>query len=144
MPTIPFAYDHSRDPLNPDQLADEIARQFSLSTNPQVDVTPDSILVTHPQASEAQRTAVQALIDAYVFDPVWSGGIKSVLEDKAEKALATNATYLGHAPIPAGTLTLAQLSAIVRILSDQLDATTRQNAALIRLATDLLDSTSGT
>lgn len=66
------------------------------------------------------------------------------LFDRAQNAIQTNIdalnlpdptdqniAYLGHAAIPAGTLTAAQLSVIVRTLSDQLDATTRQNNALV-------------
>lgn len=101
------------------------------------------------------------------------------LRQKAQQALTTNATflakpdptagnntYLGHATVPNGTLTTAQLSPIVRLLSDQVDALTRQltgtaaagnealvaqlitvtkqNNALIRLALNLLDDTTGT
>lgn len=143
MPTITFTGAHP-DPMNPDQLADLIARQFSLTTNPKVDVDPLEIRVTHPQASENQRTQVQAIIDAYVLDPVWQGGIAAVLAEKAQAALTTNSAYLAHAAIPGGTLTAAQLSVIVRTLSDQVDTLTKECTALIRLATSLLDSTSGT
>lgn len=59
---------------------------------------------------------------------------------KAQQALSVNAAYLAHAPIPAGTLTTAQLSAIVRILSDQTDALARQvNGLILFLRGDFTD-----
>jgi hypothetical protein len=63
---------------------------------------------------------------------------------KAETAIAANISYLGHAAVPAGTLTTAQLSNIVRSLTDQLDAATRQLVALERLAVNKTDDVSGT
>jgi len=133
MATLTFAYNHARDPMNPDQLADQIGSAFNLSTNPTVDITPTQILVTHPQASEAQRVAVQALIDAYVFDPVWAGGVAAVLAAKAQAALTANATFLALGAAP----TAAQVR-------DQVILATKELNALIRLATNLLDSTKGT
>ncbi len=132
MATVTFAYDHSRDPMNPVQLADQIATQFNLTTLPLVDINPTQILVTHAQASEAQRTAVQAIINAYVFDPAWSGGVAGVLAAKAQAALAANAAFLA---LPSPT------AAQVR---DQTILLTKEATTLIRLATNLLDSTSGT
>lgn len=88
------------------------------------------------------RQAIQTNIDALALpDPT-----------------AGNNTYLGHAAIPAGTLTAAQLSTIARTLSDQVDALTRQNnalvaqtraltrqtTALIRIALGVTDTTDGT
>lgn len=139
-----FPYDHSRDPMNPAQLGNQIATALGLANDPLVDINPTQIIVTHPNVTEQNRTAIQTVINSYVFDPVWQGGILAVLQAKAVTALTTNAAYLGHAAVPAGTLTLAQLSTIVRLLADQLDATTRQNTALIRIVANLLDSTSGT
>jgi len=132
MPTITFPYDHSRDPMSPGQLADQIANQFGLASNPSVDINPTQILVTHPQASESQRAAVQALIDAYVFDPVWAGGVEGVLRSRAQAALATNATFLAKA-----SPTAAEVTAEVKALARQMDG-------VIRLALGLLDTTMGT
>jgi azurin len=63
---------------------------------------------------------------------------------KAEQAIDANIAYLAHAAVPAGTLTTAQLSNIVRSLTDQLDGATRQLVALERLAVNKTDGTSGT
>lgn len=171
MATLTFTYDHSRDPMNPAQLADQIATSLALTTLPAVDINPTQIIVAHPNVTSANTAAIQSLINAYVFDAVWADGVEGSLKQKATTALQTNidalalpdptdanTTYLTHAPVPAGTLTTIQLSAIVRLLSDQVDALTRQNNALvsqsraltrqnttlIRLATNRIDSTSGT
>lgn len=66
------------------------------------------------------------------------------LVQKAQQALTVNQAYLGHAAIPAGTLTTAQLSNIARQLSDQLDNITKECSAVIRLLLGQLDSTAGT
>ncbi len=135
MATVAFAYDHSRDPMNPADLADRIANQFSLTTPPQVDITPTQILVTHPQASEAQRTAVQALINAYVLDPVRSAypeGVLGSLMAKAQRALDANATFLAIA-----SPTAAQVR-------DQTILLTREIDALIKVALGLATDTAGT
>lgn len=66
------------------------------------------------------------------------------LRQKAAAALNANRTYLGHAAVPAGNLTVAQSSAAIRQLTDQVDALTRQNQALIRLALNLLADISDT
>lgn len=67
-----------------------------------------------------------------------------VIVQKAQAALAANEAYLNHASIPAGTLTALQLSGIARLLSDQVDALTKQVSGLERIATGQLDSTAGT
>ena len=132
MAAVTFAYDHARDPMNPEQLADQIATTLSLSVNPQVDINPTQIVVTHPNVTESNRAAIQTLINAYVFDPVWSGGVLAVLLGKASTALDNNATYLAiQSP------TAAQVGAQVRALTRQIDV-------LIRVAANKLDSTSGT
>ena len=66
---------------------------------------------------------------------------QSMIIQQSKDAILANKTYLQHAAIPAGTLTAAQLSGIVRQLSDQLDATTRQLNKLIRLLVGQLDGT---
>lgn len=67
------------------------------------------------------------------------------LRAKAQAALATNATYLAHAALPAGTaLTTTQLTTIVRLLAAEVDSLAKQNNALIRLVGDFLDSVSDT
>lgn len=134
-------------PMNPDDLAMKLATQFNLTSMPQVDIDPTSITVTHPQATEAQRSTIQTLINAYVLDPVranYPPGNLGTLYYKADKALTTNQTYLGHAAVPSGTLSTAQLSALVRTLSDQTDSLTRQNNGLIRSLLNKLDDLTGT
>ncbi len=138
MATVTFIYDHSRDPMNPDDLGDKIATALSLTSMPVVDINPTQIIVTHPNVTSANTAAIQAVINAYVLDAnrvAFPPGTLGTLLNKGRTVVAAdgvNATYLQHAAIPAGTLTLAQLSAIVRILSDQLDATTRQSTAIIK------------
>lgn len=63
---------------------------------------------------------------------------------KARTAIDTNNTSLGHAAIPAGTLTTAQLSTIVREQADQIDALTRQNTALMLFLLGQFDDIGGT
>lgn len=66
------------------------------------------------------------------------------VRQRAAQALAGNTTYLGHAAVPSGTLTTAQLSSIARQLTDQVDAITRQNNGIIRLLLNQLDDISDT
>lgn len=147
MATVTLSYDHSRDPMNPGDLADKIAAALTLSSPPTVDISPTQIIVSHPNVTDANAAAIQAVISGYVLDPIrasYPDGAVGTLMRKAQSAIQTNidalalpdptsanTTYLGHAAIPAGTLTAAQLSTIVRTLSDQVDALTRQNNALI-------------
>lgn len=147
MATLTLSYDHSRDPMNPGDLADDIAAALTLGTPPAVGIDQTSITVNHPNVTETNRAAIEAVIGSYVLDPVraaFPDGPVGTLLKKAHTAIQTNIdalglpdptdannAYLGHAAIPAGTLTATQLSAIIRTLSDQLDATTRQNNALI-------------
>lgn len=132
MATVPIAYNHSRDPMSPDQLADQIATALSLSTLPNVDITPTQIIVTHPNVTGANTAAIQALIAAYVLDPTWQGGVRGQLLAKAANALAANATFLAL-PAPNNAQVIAQVQLL-----------TREVSALIRLAADRLDSTAGT
>jgi hypothetical protein len=129
---VTYPYDHSRDPLNTAQLADQIASSLGLATVPSVEVSPTEIIVARPGLTETHRPQVQAVIDAYVYDEAWSGGIEGVLRAKAAQALQANATYLALAS-PTNAQTLAQVQRL-----------TREASALIRLVTDNLDSTSGT
>ncbi len=129
---VVFPYDHSRDPMNPGQLADQIQSAASLSSAPVVDIDPTHIFVTHSQVTEQNRAAIQALIDAYVFDPIWSGGPAAVMTARMTGMLANNQTFLAaQAP------TQAQVTQQVRSL-------TRQVTALIRIVSGQLDSTDGT
>lgn len=135
MATVVFDYDHSRDPMNPADLADRIANQFNLTTPPQVDITPTQILVTHPQASEAQRAAVQAIITAYVLDSVRAGypeGVIGSLMARAQRALDANATFLA----------IASPTAVQ--VRDQTILLTKEVDALIKLALNLATDTVGT
>lgn len=132
MATLTFAYNHARDPMQPDQLADQIATSLALSTIPKVDINATQIIVTHASITSANTAAIQSLINAYVFDPAWSGGVQTVLLSKAATALGTNATFLAIA-----SPTTAQVTAQVKALTRQVDA-------LIRLAANQFDSTAGT
>jgi hypothetical protein len=130
--TLTFSYNHARDPMNPAQLADQIATSLTLTTLPTVDINPTQIIVTHSAITSGNTAAIQAIINAYVFDQNWAGGVESALRAKAVTALATNATFLAIA-----SPTAAQVAT-------QAKALTRQSTALIRLAANQLDSTSGT
>lgn len=135
MATVTFAYDHSRDPMNPDDLAQRIVNQFNLTTWPTVTIDQTQIAITHPQASESQRAAIQAIISAYVLDQDRADagpGIQGAMLYKARQALTVNATFLAL-----GSLTNAQVLAQVQALTRQIDA-------IIRIVANQLDSTSGT
>lgn len=132
MATVTIAYNHARDPMNPAQLADQIATQLALTTAPQVDINPTQIIVTHPSVTSANTAAIQTLINAYVFDPNWAGGIQGFLLSKAASAISGNVTFLAIA-----SPTTAQVTA-------QMKALTRQIDVLMRLAANQLDSTQGT
>lgn len=142
MATLTFVNDGRT--IHPDDLADKIATALGLTSPPEVSTTnatqqpPSAIVVTHANISAGNQAAIQAVIDAYTLDTnrvALPPGTLGTLLNKGRQVVApggVNATYLGHAAIPAGTLTLIQLSAIVRILSDQLDATTRQSTSVIK------------
>lgn len=140
----------------------EAAQGVVVSIEDQVDERVVQVVIaahdpTTPDAVEAAETAAAAN--------------ERTLQERAEAAVQTNVdalnlpdptdantAYLGHAAIPAGTLTAAQLSVIARTLSDQVDSLTRQNNAvvaqvraltkqnttLIRLLLGLVDDTAGT
>ena len=69
MATVIFAYDHARDPMHPGDLADKVAAVLSISP-PVVDINPTQIIAAGAGVTEANRTAIQAVINAYVLDPV--------------------------------------------------------------------------
>lgn len=134
MATLTFAYDHSRDPMNPTDLGNRIATALNLTFLPRVDIDPSSIVVTAAGVGEAARATIQALIDAYLLDPdlAHASDALDVLRSKARKAIDANNTFLAlQSP------TQAQMLAQVRML-------TRENAALIRIALGLSDSIEGT
>ena len=136
MATLTFAYDHTRDPMNPDDLAQRIVDQFNLTTWPQVDIDPTSITVTHPQATEAARTQIQTLINNYVLDPVrtaFGPGAQGAILSKLSKAQQTNATFLALGASP----TAAQVR-------DQVIALTRQMNGAIKYVLGQFDDLTGT
>jgi len=69
MATVTFAYDHSRDPMHPGDLADKIAAALGINP-PDVDINHTQIIATGTGVTEANRAAIQAVINAYVLDPV--------------------------------------------------------------------------
>lgn len=135
MAALVFQYDHSRDPMNPDDLAQKLVDQFSLTTWPTVDIDHTTITVTHPQATEQVRNTIQTIIDNYVLDPTRAAlgpGGQGGLLAKAQKALATNATFLAI-----GSPTAAQVR-------DQTIMLTREMNGIIKLALGQFDDLTGT
>lgn len=114
-------------------------------------VSGDATVTVLQVPDGADEQAISAVVSAH--DPSTPSAFEqqqqtasaneTTLGQRATAALAANVAYLGHAAIPAGTLTAAQLSTVVRTMSDQVDALTRQVDALIRLTLRVLDSTSG-
>jgi hypothetical protein len=145
MATLTIPYNHDRDPMNPGDLADKIATALAISSAPLIDINPSAIVITHPSISSASQAVIQTVIDAYVFDPDWTGptgtpsGNVGLLAKKATVALAANIAALAL-PAPSYPLSNAAQQALV----NQVQALTRQVNALIRLAQGLLDSTDGT
>ena len=136
MATLTFAYDHSRDPMNPDDLAQKLVDQFSLTTWPTVDINPTQIVITHPQATEQVRATIQTLISNYVLDPVrasYPPGVQGAILAKLKTAQTTNATFLA--------LGTGATAAQVR---DQVIALTRQMNGAIKLVLGQLDDLTGT
>lgn len=97
MATVAFAYNHSRDPMNPGHLGQQIQAALTLGVAPQVDIAPTSISVRHPNVTEANRTQIQSLIDVYVYDPDWDatpeGKQVSAVKAKAALVLAGQTTF---------------------------------------------------
>jgi hypothetical protein len=135
MATLTFAYNHSRDPMNPGDLADKIAAGLSLTSAPQVDVNPTQIVVTHPSITSGNTAAILAMINAYVLDPVRASlpeGNLGTLLVKARQALTSNDAFLAlGAPTNAQVLT-------------QVQRLTRESSALIRFALSDTSDTAGT
>lgn len=69
---------------------------------------------------------------------------RETLEAKARQAIESNKTFLGHAAIPGGTLTAAQLTQAVNLIVPQLDSVAKQLNALIKITLGQLDDTAGT
>lgn len=136
MATLVFAYDHSRDPMNPGDLAERIATQGNLTVQPQVSIDPTSITVQHPSITEANRASIQTIINAYSLDPVRSsypeGNMGSLLT-KAKKAIDTNNAFLALGPNP----TTAQVR-------DFALASARELNALIKIILNDASDTAGT
>ncbi len=134
MATLTFAYDHSRDPMNPGDLADKIATAGSLTVQPQVDINPTQIIVTHPAISETNRVQIQALINNYILDPVnaaFPDSTGGMVLRRLKQAQTVNSTFLALGASP----TAAQVR-------DQVIASTRELNGLIKLAiNDLTDAT---
>jgi len=135
MATLTFAYDHSRDPMNPDDLGDKIAASLGLTTPPIVDINASQIVVTHASIAAGNTAAIQALISAYVLDATRAGfgpGVLGMLLNKAKNAIAANNTFLAISS-PTQAQTLAQVQLL-----------TRENTAIIKIMANQLADTSGT
>jgi len=170
MATVTLAYNHARDPMNPDDLGNKIAVALGLTTLPVVDINATQIVVTHASVTSANTAAIQAVVNAYVLDPTWAGGVGAVLLSKAQTAIQTdidalaladptsnNNTYLAS-PTLVASATAAQVQAYVRLMDTQLRALTNQNnsiiaqlraitrqvVTLLRVALSKFDSTEGT
>lgn len=159
MATVTFAYNHSRDPMNPDDLGNKIAEALALTTLPTVNINPTQIIVTHPNVTSGNTSAIQAVINVYVLDPIWTNGPQGALLAKAQSAIKTNIdaialpdpTAANNTYLAIGSPSAAQVAAQVRALTQQstaivaqLRAITRQNTTVIRVLVGALDSTDGT
>ncbi len=136
MATLVFTYDHSRDPMNPGDLADRIAVAGSLSVQPQVDISPTQIIVTHPAITESNRVQIQGLINAYVLDPVnaaFPDSTGGMILRRLKQAQTVNSAFLALGPSP----TAAQVR-------DQVIAATRELNGIIKLAINDLNDAAGT
>lgn len=135
MAALTFSYNHSRDPMNPDDLADKIATALSLSSQPVVDINPTQIIVVHPNVAAGNTAAIQALIDAYTLDAnrakLPPGGLGTLL-NKARQAIDANNTFLAIGS-PTNAQTLAQVQKL-----------TRENTAVIKVMLGQVDDLSGT
>ena len=135
MATVTLAYNHSRDPMNPDHLARQIQGSLSLASPPDVQINPTQIIVTRAGVTETNRAAIQTLIDAYVYDAAEAKlppGNEGVLRSKITAALTANQTFLAI-PSPNAAQTLTQVQRL-----------TRQMDAALRLLDGRLDDVSDT
>ena len=135
MATVTFAYNHSRDPMNPEHLARQIQGSLSLASPPDVQINPTQIIVTRAGVTETNRAAIQALIDAYVYDAAEAKlppGNEGALRSKIAAALTANQTFLAI-PSPNAAQTLTQVQRL-----------TRQMDAALRLLDGRLDDVSDT
>lgn len=123
MAAVTFTYDHSRDPMNPVDLGDKIATALTLTSPPTVDINPTQIIVTHANVAEANRAAIQTVINAYTLDNArvaLPSGILGTLLAKGDQAVTVNKNFLAI-----GSPTQAQTLAEVQSLA-------RQNNAIIK------------
>lgn len=121
MSAVTFAYDHSRDPMHPGDLADKIAAALVIQP-PNVDIDPRQIVVAGTGVNENVRAAIQAVIDAYVLDPVRAKSASaeearlkqsySILRQWAADARTEVAAWDGQ--------TTAQRNAAIKIIIDRL------------------------
>jgi len=120
MATVAFAYDHSRDPMHPGDLADKIAAALSIQP-PNVDIDPKQIIVSGAGVTEAGRAAIQAVIGGYVFDVVRA---KSASAEEARlrqsyAALRSWAADARAATAAWDTQTTAQRLATTKVMLDR-------------------------
>lgn len=120
------------DRINQDRLDARLpAGAYYTWTGEPLEASGEKTLTATGMSDSAFTAAINQAVAAFTdYDAT-----RKQIRDAAAAALAANQTYLGHAAIPGGTLTLAQLTAIARTVSDQVDALTRQTDGLIRLLT---------
>ncbi len=126
---------------------------------PVVDISQTQIIVSHASVTSGNTAAIQSLINAYVLDPNWAGGVEGNLRVKAQAAIATNIAALALADptaanntyIALASPTVAQTNAQVKALSNQMNsviaqlrAITRQVTAIERIVAGRIDSIDGT
>lgn len=135
MATVTIAYDHSRDPMHPGDLAERLASQFNLTVMPEIYINPTQIIVRHPNVTSANTAAIQTVINAYVLDPVRAsfpaGNLGSMMA-KAKQAVDLNGTFLAIAS-PSNAQIIAQVQRL-----------TRENTAIIKILLDDVSDTAGT
>lgn len=119
MATLTIAYNHARDPMNPGDLGDKINTALALGSVPSVDITPVSVVVSHPSITSANTAAIQTVIGNYTLTPGYTGspgtavGNQGALLQRAQTALTNNQTYLAIAA-PTQAQAVAQVAALTR------------------------------